>query len=399
MVDDMDGTRTVEIVYDGTSALARNVVAGVIQFARERAGWVCRLADRSEASGESRSPPLARLTCLAGGGATDPSLPLVRLSTGRSRGDDAEISIDRVAVMRLAVEHLVACGIESVAFAAPRPLADAVAWASAYSANRRPACASRLYKPPPQELRENGLHPLAAWISALPVPTGIVAPSDADALLLIDACRHAGRNVPTDVAIVGIGNDELACEAGRPTVSSIDLGLFRLGQEAARLLERLLDDAHAAATPKTVAVPPLRVVSRESTDTLAVGDPRVAAALQELRGRLADPPTPEKLAGLVGLSRASLERRLKVAIGRSIHGELLRLRVTEAHRLLVASDMPIREVAATTGFGSVQYMTTVIRRQCGMTPAHLRDAAGRRPTLAEASSEFPFSCDDRRTGE
>ena len=66
---------------------------------------------------------------------------------------------------------------------------------------------------------------------------------------------------------------------------------------------------------------------------------------------------------MVGLSRASLERRMKAAIGRSIHGELLRLRIAEASRLLTESDLPIRDVAAAAGFGSVQYMTTVIKRQ------------------------------------
>jgi LacI family transcriptional regulator len=184
-----------------------------------------------------------------------------------------------------------------------------------------------------------------------------------------------GRQVPSEAAIVGVGNDELACEATRPTLSSVDVGLIRFGQEAARLLGLILDGSEADPAVRGMAVPPLRVVARQSTDALAVGDPLVAASLRELRQRLADPPTPAQLARLFGLSRASLERRLKTAIGRSIHGELLRLRVTEARRLLAETDLPIRDVAAAAGFGSVQYMTTVMKRQSGLTPAQLRDAA------------------------
>jgi transcriptional regulator GlxA family with amidase domain len=40
------------------------------------------------------------------------------------------------------------------------------------------------------------------------------------------------------------------------------------------------------------------------------------------------------------------------------------------------TELPIRDVAAAAGFGSVQYMTTVMKQNSGLTPAKLRDAAG-----------------------
>lgn len=369
----MEGSRTVELAYDGGSPVARGVIAGVIQFARERGGWACRLADGPGHRGGRQPPAAARLVCKIAVGS---ALPVVRLAVAGHRKHDLEITVDRAAIVRLAVEHLAGCGINAVALAVPRPLADAAVWADAFHQTGSPAGAERVYLASAGGTREKRRRAFADWIAGLPKSTGIVAPSDADSRAVIDACRVAGRAVPNEAAIVGVGNDELSCEAARPTLSSVDVGLIRFGQEAARLLGLILDGGGAETAVRGVALPPLRVVARESTDTLAVGDPVVAGALRELRQRLADPPPPTQLARLFGLSRASLERRLKTAIGRSIHAELLRLRMTEARRLLMETQLPIRDVAAAAGFGSVQYMTTVMKRNSGMTPAQLRDAAG-----------------------
>jgi len=370
---DMDGSRTVELAYDGGSPVARGVIAGVIQFARERGGWTCRLSDGPTPRGRQQPLATARLTCTIAAGSP---LPVVRLAVAARPSDEVELRVDREAIVRLAVEHLAGCGIGTMALAVPRPLADAAAWVEALQHVCGPAAPPEAYRGPVVGIRTQRQRALAEWIASLPTPIGIMAPSDADALAVIAACREAGRAVPAEVAVVGVGNDELACEAARPTLSSVDVGLIRFGQEAARLLGLILDDGRTEATVGDVALPPLRVAIRESTDALAESDPIVAGALRELRQRLADPPAPAQLARLFGLSRASLERRLKATIGRSIHGELLRLRVTEARRLLVETALPIREVAAAAGFGSVQYMTTVMKRSVGLTPAQLRDAAG-----------------------
>ena len=41
-------------------------------------------------------------------------------------------------------------------------------------------------------------------------------------------------------------------------------------------------------------------------------------------------------------------------------------------RLITGSDLPLKTVATRTGFPSVQYMTTFLRRHTGLTPARLR---------------------------
>ena len=59
-------------------------------------------------------------------------------------------------------------------------------------------------------------------------------------------------------------------------------------------------------------------------------------------------------------------------MGRSIHEAFVRQRVAAVRRFVVQTDLPIKVIAARTGFKSVQYMTTFLRRHTGLTPARLR---------------------------
>jgi LacI family transcriptional regulator len=370
--------RTIELAYDPSHPVARGVIAGVMQGLRDRGGWTCRLAAGDDQPPTTRPAADAVLSCLVGDGVHQPVLPVVRLSACEGARGAATISlaIDRAAVVRLAIDHLSAGGVESFAFAATRPLPEAEAWATDFRSMVDHGSADQVWLP--AEQGGHAAHSLVEWLGGLPALTGIITPTDIDGHRVVEMCRQAGLRVPADVAVIGVGNDEVLCEISDAPLSSIDLGLGRLGQEVARILTTMA--AHSKKPPASpmIVIPPLRVVDRESTDTFDSGDAVVAAALRIMRRQIADAPSPQQLASMVGLSRASLERRMKASIGRSIHGELLRLRIAEASRLLTESDLPIRDVAAAAGFGSVQYMTTVIKRQFSLTPAQLRGTADRR---------------------
>ena len=73
----------------------------------------------------------------------------------------------------------------------------------------------------------------------------------------------------------------------------------------------------------------------------------------------------------VQVSRSTLEARFK-AVGRTIHGEIQRLRVERARFLIATTDLPIKQIAAMAGFAHVHYMTTIFRQNTGWTPAEYR---------------------------
>src|SRR6185437_260195 len=60
--------------------------------------------------------------------------------------------------------------------------------------------------------------------------------SDQIARGVADGCRDAGRRVPEDIAIVGFDNWVVIAEACRPPLTTVDMNLRELGQQAGEQL-------------------------------------------------------------------------------------------------------------------------------------------------------------------
>jgi LacI family transcriptional regulator len=72
------------------------------------------------------------------------------------------------------------------------------------------------------------------------------------------------------------------------------------------------------------------------------------------------------------ITRRSLERRFHAALGHTILEEITHCRLDRAKRLLVRTDLSIKEVAATAGFPNADNMARVFRRLERMPPGEYR---------------------------
>ncbi len=215
------------------------------------------------------------------------------------------------------------------------------------------------------------------WLEDLPKPVGIVTADDRIGFQLLEACADAGLRVPRDVAVIGAGNDATICEAASVPLSSVDAGMARVGEAACEVLDRLLMEKPIDLESY---LPPLGVVRRSSTDVIATGDDVVAEALQRIRSHAAAGLTADALAAGLPLSRSSFERRFRTAIGRSPMREIQRVRIEEAKRLLINSDLTLDAVTRRSGFTSPQRFYAVFKESTGLTPRLFRLRAGDRPS-------------------
>jgi AraC family carnitine catabolism transcriptional activator len=69
------------------------------------------------------------------------------------------------------------------------------------------------------------------------------------------------------------------------------------------------------------------------------------------------------------ISLRQLERRFGQMLGRTVHAEYMLVRVEKAHQYLQQTDLSVTEVAALTGFSSVEYFSKVYRRVFGVLPS------------------------------
>lgn len=211
---------------------------------------------------------------------------------------------------------------------------------------------------------------LAAWVKGLPKPAGVMACTDQLGFFLLDACARACVAVPEEVAVVGVENEESLCTMAVPTLSSVKFNAERIGYEAAALLDRLM--AGEAAPSEPILIEPIGVVTRGSSDVVAIDDPEIAQAVRFVRETASDGITVTDILKEVAISRSALERRMRAALGRSPNEEITRVRVERVKELLISTDQPLTTIARRTGFQTPQYLVQVFRRQVGVTPGVFR---------------------------
>ncbi len=390
----------VAVILDATRAYDRLIIGGIAQFVRERtaagrgaAAWslyveedpLQKLPDLANWHGQGIIANFDDRRVAAALIKTD--VPIVGVGGGFGWYDTASeipyIYTDNAAIGRLGAQHLLGCGVPTLAFYGYPPSQTsgwsderAEAFQDTVEAAGRP-CHTFTGRHGNARRWESLQQELMAWLDSLPKPVGLMACNDLRARHVLEACQRLGLAVPGDVAVLGVDNDQLICELTRPSLSSIDQSARRIGYESAALLERMMtarrgESSASGDVPTKVVVPPIGVVARVSTDTLASDDDVVVAMLQALRASPWQKPRAASIAAAHGLSPATLEHRFQAAVGRSIHAEFVRQRMQQLRRLVVETDLPLKTVAVQAGFPSLQYMTTFVRRHTGTTPARLR---------------------------
>lgn len=376
------------LLIETSRGYGRGLLRGIVRYARLHGPWSFYVTpgDFEQALPRMRawggSGIIARIESTRVARAiVNSGLPVVALDLSaaqRARGSAlarlCEIHPDPAASARMAAAHLAERGFKRFAFVGIT--------GRLWSERRREAfvrCVEAqggecfVYDPPARRRAaawERDQPQLAAWLASLPAPVGLMACNDDRGRQVLEACLAAGISVPDDIAVVGMDDDDLLCELCEPPLSSVALNTEKGGYDAAALLDRLM--AGGVRRRETIVVEPVRVVTRRSTDVLAVLDRRVAAALRFIREHAGSPIRVHDVSAVVPMSRRGLEVRFRRVLGRSINEEIQRAHVGRAKQLLAETDCPIGEVAERSGFKSQSYLGHVFRRLERMTPRSYR---------------------------
>lgn len=321
-------------------------------------------------------------------------VPLVNVMLGSSAFDELPgVFPDLAETGRLRAEHLIARGLRHFASisVAERRLYEAQADSFALTVATAGHSITRLniredWEATLSSFRQHQSR-IRSWMDKWELPIGLAIPSDFFARLFAQLIQARGWRIPEDVAIVGGMNEEQLCESPRPTLTSVEMGFDRIGYEAARLLEELMNEAERArkrgkptllgrqsqtAAAQHVILPPVGIVVRESTDFYAAEDELVAQAqahiAEECHRRLAVTTVAAKLA----VSVRTLQERFATVLGRSVSEEIRRVRIEKVKRELTSSDRSVKEIAAGAGFKSSPRLCEAFRRAEGVSPGEYR---------------------------
>jgi LacI family transcriptional regulator len=155
-----------------------------------------------------------------------------------------------------------------------------------------------------------------------------------------------------------------------PPLSTVEIDIFGIGHESARLLGNIFKGAEPSLTP--VLVPPRQLITRQSSDLIAIDDMEVVSALRHIRNHAHQPITVKDLLAEVSISRKTMEQRFLKLLGRTPGAELAHLRLKLGRRLLEETNLPIPAVARRSGFISAHTFSAFFRRRMRMAPTKYR---------------------------
>jgi LacI family transcriptional regulator len=215
---------------------------------------------------------------------------------------------------------------------------------------------------------------MAEWLKSLTTPVGLMACDDNHGRRIVETCKIAGLAVPLQIAVLGVDNDELACDLSTPSLSSIARNFEKAGYEVARLLAELI--AGKKLPNETVVIHSTHVVTRQSTDIFAVEDPRMVKALFFIRENSTRPIQVDEVVAAAGLSRGHLERLFRTVLNHSVHDEIDRVRINQVTSRLLETNLSISQISSDLNYSSPEHMTRHFRKAAGTTPLAFRKKFG-----------------------
>lgn len=375
----------VLLLIESSRAAGRALLSGVAEYARQRGPWEFFWT----ASGLQKAWRGKSNLAVDGVIMRDVELvekilakgvPAVIVNHSRAEIPGAvNVITDSEAIGRTAAEHLLGCGFKHFAFCGYVHCAWADMRQAGFSERVRLAGAQTHsfavraeVTGSPWRLQRGSL---VDWLLRLPRPVGLMACNDDLGQEVLEACKLARLKVPEDVAVIGADNDEIVCGLADPPMSSVTINFQRAGYDAAEALDGLMQGKKSA--DRRILVRAGHVVSRRSTDIVAIDNPHLHRALTYIRDHSSAAMSVPEVVSAAGVSRRGLESMFRSVLGRSVLSEIHRVRSAGIARLLVETQMPVSEIAATLGFSDVQHISRYFRKNHPLTPLAFRRRFGR----------------------
>lgn len=211
---------------------------------------------------------------------------------------------------------------------------------------------------------------LREWLLSLPKPIAIFACDDNQAEILLETCQASEINVPLDVAIVGVDNDEITCNLTVPAISSVDMDIEKAGYQVAEMATRMVEDPNYRG--EDIVIRPIALVGRGSTGIMATKDPVVAEAMRYIYQNRSRKLQVADVIKQVPVSRRLLEQRFKEVTGASIYTVISNLRMDYFAQQLVSSSDTVSEIAARMDEPDTKSISRRFLALKGCTPTEYR---------------------------
>lgn len=376
-------------------ASGRDILYGISRYARANAHWNIRLLPFSgecmsqhfplpeEADGIITSEPLAQDAATSG-------IPLVAIGTreawlGRRMSNLAFVRNDDVGIGRFGASFLNTLGnFRSFGFVPTnRPYYCSVLREEGFRAElaARKKQDVRLYgKKDAEDGSMDDLAALADWLDSLPKPAAVMAVHDLRATHVLEAASLRKIEVPGQLAVIGVDNDELLCDFTTPQLTSISPDHVKEGELAAATLQTLLKKGDTRHAP-TFRSSAKTIIERESTRPLSPATHLAEAAMAFIRRNALKGICAADVSANLRVSRRLCDLRFRECHGETMLEAILRIRFSELKRRLVSSKAPIGKITAACGFTCESHAKRLFKKRFGMSMREWRTSQSKSRTM------------------
>lgn len=216
------------------------------------------------------------------------------------------------------------------------------------------------------------------WLVSLPKPVALLACDDNFALQITEMCKVSNINIPDDISLMGVDNDELICNLSHPTISSIITDDEKGGYLTGKMLHHAIHEKDS--TPFNIIIDPVRIVLRESTEKYNVSDDYVSTIIDYIDKNVTSSSLSiDDLVDMVPLSRRNLEKKFKEETNTSLYQFILDKKVEYMSNQLLTTDKSLLDIAIEVGFNDVRNAYRIFKKKTSYTPISFRNKYTQKP--------------------
>ena len=354
--------KKIGILIERQRAFGRQLCSGIVQYAQTCDDWSLTMLDWDDLTCTSHLKGFDGFIVRVTNDAVAKTFaqtgkPLVDVFEGCTSQPFVKVIQDATRISQLAVRHFILHHFSAFGFFGHEGMA--------YSDMRRHAFVECLrlhrmgcfiYDTPASAIRnfeynvmkkekysaDSEERSIARWVRKLPKPIAVFASHDLRAYQLIKVCRELGVAVPSEIAVLGVDDDEILCNFTDPTISSIDPNACGIGFKAAETLSALMVGTHC---PPIIRVKPTRLIERKSTAIFPLDPPWLSDALVFIRANVRKRLSALDVYRHVGHSHTMVNDAFRKVLKTTVSKEIANSRIIEAYRLVSTTTIPFAEIA------------------------------------------------------
>lgn len=217
----------------------------------------------------------------------------------------------------------------------------------------------------------NDASDLSSFLKQLPKPAAVFAAWDGRGADVIHAAHTTRLQVPDDLSVLGVDDDDLICEHTIPTLSSIKTAAEGMGEAAAKLIKELLS-GKTSKSSNAVRCPLIGITERGSTRPPAPATDLILRAHAFIDAEAKNGITADDVALHLNISRRLLDLRFQQYESQSVAKCITDRKLEHVKRLLSDSRISVKKAFTLAGFGNAAYAVRLFRETFGKTPESWR---------------------------